>query len=156
MANIERRPYRTIWQDFDDLMAEMESRFQSMLSGIGARGEEFRGRVVPAVRDFRVDVRDHEDEVIVVADLPGVEKENVNVRLIDPQHLEISSRRAGETEEEGRDFFMRERIYGQMSRTVLLPAEVTEENAAATFKNGVLEVRLKKMPTETGTTIPIE
>ncbi len=156
MARIERGPYRTIWQDFDDLMAEMESRFQSMLGGIGARGEEVRGRVVPAVRDFRVDVRDHEDEVIVVADLPGVEKENVAVRLIDPQHLEITSRRTGETEEETRDFFMRERVYGQMSRTVLLPAEGAEENSAATFKNGVLEVRLKKAPTETGTTIPIE
>jgi len=156
MARIDRGPYRTIWQDFDDLMAEMEGRFQSMLGGIGARGEEVRGRVVPAVRDFRVDVRDHEDEVIVVADLPGVEKENVAVRLADPHHLEISSRRTEETGDEGRDFFMRERIYGQMSRMVLLPAEVTEEGSAASFKNGVLEVRLKKAPTETGTTIPIE
>jgi len=137
-------------------MAEMESRFQSLLGGIGTRGEEIRGRVVPAVRDFRVDVRDHEDEVIVVADLPGVEKENVAVRLTDPRHLEILSRQTGESQEEAKDYFMRERIYGQMSRTVLLPAEVTEENSAASFKNGVLEVRLKKAPTETGTAIPIE
>jgi len=43
-----------------------------------------------------------------------------------------------------------------MSRMVLLPAEVTEENAAASFKNGVLEVRLKKVPAEIGTTIPID
>lgn len=156
MARIERGPYRSIWQDFDDLMAEMESRFQSMIGGIGARGEEVRGRIVPAVRDFRVDVRDHEDEVIVVADLPGVEKENVAVRLIDPQHLEIMSVRRGETEEAERNFFMRERVYGQMSRTVMLPAEVIEEGAAASFKNGVLEVRLKKAPVEMGTTIPIE
>ncbi len=156
MARIERGPYRSIWQDFDDLMAEMESRFQSMIGGIGARGEEVRGRIVPAVRDFRVDVRDHEDEVIVVADLPGVEKENVSVRLIDPQHMEIMSVRRGETEEEERDFFMRERVYGQMSRTVMLPAEVIEEGAAASFKNGVLEVRLKKAPVDTGTTIPID
>ncbi len=156
MAGIERRPYRTVWQDFDDLMAEMESRFQSMLGGIGTRGEEIRGRVVPLIRDFRVDVRDHEDEVIVVADLPGVEKEDVAARLLDPRHLEISSRRAGETAEEATDFFMRERMYGQMSRTVMLPAEVTEEGSTASFKNGVLEVRLKKVPAETGAMIPIE
>ncbi|WP_332448848.1 Hsp20/alpha crystallin family protein [Methanoculleus sp.] len=156
MARIERGPYRTIWQDFDDLMAEMEGRFQSMLGSIGARGEEVRGRVVPTVRDLRVDVRDHEDEVIVVADLPGVEKENVAVRLIDPQHLEIVSMRTDKAEEDTRDFFMRERVYGQMSRTVLLPAEVNQENSTATFKNGVLEVRLKKAPTEIGTTILIE
>ncbi len=156
MARIERGPYRTIWQDFDDLMADMENRFQSMLGGIGARGEEIRGRVVPTATDLRVDVRDHEDEVIVVADLPGVEKENVAARLIDPRHLEIASTRMSETGEERRDFFMQERIYGQMNRTVLLPAEVTEENASASFKNGVLEVRLKKVPAEIGTTIPIE
>ncbi len=157
MARIQRMPYRTIWQDFDDLMTEMESRFQSLLGGIGTRGGEgFGGRVAPIVGDFRVDVREHEEEVIVVADLPGVEKENVAVRLIDPRHLEITCERGGESEEEALDFFMRERIYGQMSRTVMLPSEVTEEGSTATFKNGVLEVRLKKTPTEAGTTIPIE
>ncbi len=103
-----------------------------------------------------MDVRDHEDKVIVVADLPGVEKENVTVRLIDPRRLEIRSRRAGESTEEAADFFMRERVYGEMSRTVMLPAEVTEEGATASFKNGVLEVQLKKVPVEAGTTIPIE
>jgi HSP20 family protein len=156
MARVERGPYRTIWQDFDDLMAEMESRFQSMLSGIGTRGEEVRGRVVPAIRDFRVDVRDHEDEVIIVADLPGVDKENVNIRLVDPQHLEISTKRAEETEERMEDYFVRERVYGQMSRMVMLPAEVTEEGSSASFKNGVLEIRLRKAPTEVGITIPVE
>ncbi|MEG3055430.1 MAG: Hsp20/alpha crystallin family protein [Methanoculleus sp.] len=156
MARIERGPYRTRWQDFDDLMAEMESRFQSLLGGIGTRGEEIRGRVVPVTRDLRVDVREHEDEVIVVADLPGAEKEDVVARLLDPQHLEIASRRAEETTEEATDFFMRERIYGHMSRTVMLPVEVIEEGATASFKNGVLEVRLKKAPVEIGTVISIE
>jgi HSP20 family protein len=54
MAKIERGPYRSIWQDFDDLMAEMESRFQSMIGGIGTRGGG-QGSIVPAIRDFRVD-----------------------------------------------------------------------------------------------------
>ena len=63
-----------------------------------------------------------------------------------------------ETEETGEreGYFMRERVYGAMSRTVALPAEVTEEGAAASFKNGVLEVRLKKLVKEEGTHIPIE
>ncbi len=157
MAGTEKRPYRSVWQDFDDLMAEMESRFQSMLGGIGSRGEEVRGRMMPSIRaDFRVDVRDHEGEVIIVADLPGVEKENVNVRLLDPHHLEISSVRSGATEEHVEDFYVRERTYGTMSRMVVLPVEVTDQNSAASFKNGVLEVRMKKAPTEVGTSIPIE
>jgi HSP20 family protein len=157
MEKGERQPYRSVWQDFDDLMAEMENRFQSMLSGIGTRGEEVRGRMMPAIRgDFRVDVRDHGDEVIIVADLPGVQKEHVSVRLLDPHHLEISSMRTGETEEHAENFYMRERTYGSMSRVVILPVEVTEEDSSASFKNGVLEVRIKKAPTEVGTAIPIE
>ncbi|RXE57241.1 heat-shock protein Hsp20 [Methanoculleus taiwanensis] len=157
MAGTEKRPYRSVWQDFDDLMAEMESRFQSMLGGISSRGEEVRGRMMPSIRaDFRVDVRDHEDEVIVVADLPGVEKESVNVRLLDPHHLEISSVRSGAAEEHVEDFYVRERTYGTMSRMVVLPVEVTDQNSAASFKNGVLEVRMRKAPTEVGTSIPIE
>jgi HSP20 family protein len=43
-----------------------------------------------------------------------------------------------------------------MDRMVRLPADVTEEGAAATFKNGVLEVRLKKTAAETKKKIPIE
>ncbi|HQP71922.1 MAG TPA: Hsp20/alpha crystallin family protein, partial [Methanoculleus sp.] len=65
MARIERAPYRSIWQEFDDIMAEMENRFQSLLGGIGLGSEEARGRALPAARDLRVDIRDHEDEVIV-------------------------------------------------------------------------------------------
>ena len=154
MARIERGPYG----QYGRILMTSWPRWRagsSPCSGNRRTGRN-QGRVVPAVRDFRVDVRDHEDEVIVVADLPGVEKENVSVMLIDPRHLEITSRRAGETAEEAVDFFMRERVYGQMSRTVMLPVEVTEEGATASFKNGVLEVRLKKLPTEVGTTIPIE
>jgi HSP20 family protein len=138
-------------------MAEMEYRFQSMLGDLGSRGEEVRGRVMPAIRgDFRVDVRDHMDEVIVVADLPGVEKEHVGVRLLDPQRLEIASIRTGEVAEETEGYYVRERRYGTMNRIVALPVEVTDMDSTASFKNGVLEVRLKKAPIEVGTTIPIE
>jgi len=43
--------------------------------------------------EFRVDIREHDDEVIVVADLPGVEKENVSLQLINPGTLEIPGER---------------------------------------------------------------
>jgi len=122
------------WRDFDEMMAEMESRFTSLLSGL------------PAVRgEFRVDVRDHEDEIIVVADLPGCEKEDVHLRLISPDLLQISCERRLEKEEEEVGYYIRERSFGAMRRTIALPADVTEEGASATFKNGVLEAHLKKV-----------
>ena len=114
-------------------------------------------RMLPAIRgEFRVDVRELEDEVIVVADLPGVEKEDVTVSLINPITLEISSEKKLESEEKEKEFFVRERFSGSMKRMVILPREVTEERAKASFKNGVLEIRLKKAAQERGTRISIE
>ena len=51
---------------------------------------------------------------------------------------------------------MRERVYGSMRRIIALPSEVTEEDSTASFKNGVLEVRLKKAKGAEKTKIRIE
>jgi HSP20 family protein len=160
MAWKRRYPARPFWDEFDQMMAEMEDRFQRMFQRTNLpMPSEVGSRVLPAIRgEFRVDVREHEDDVIVVADLPGVEKEGVQIRLVDPNLLLIKTERRAETEEAGEKegYYMRERVYGTMSRTVTLPVDVTEEGATASFKNGVLEVHLKKLVKEEGTHIPIE
>jgi HSP20 family protein len=160
MAWRRRYPARPFWDEFDQMMAEMEDRFQRMFQRTNLpMPSEVGSRVLPAIRgEFRVDVREHEDEVIVVADLPGIEKEGVQIRLVDPNLLLIKTERRAETEETGEKegYYMRERVYGTMSRTVTLPIDVTEEGATASFKNGVLEVHLKKLVKEEGTHIPIE
>ena len=151
---------RPLWDEFDQMMAEMEDRFSRMFEATSLpRPSEVGSRVLPALRgEFRVDVREHDDEVIVVADLPGVEKEGVQLRLVNPNLLLIQTERRAEKEETGEKegYYVRERMYGSMSRTVALPVAVTEEGASASFKNGVLEVRLKKLVKEEGPQIPIE
>ena len=60
---------------------------------------------LPAIRgEFRVDVREHDDEVIVVADLPGIDKEDISLQLINPRALEVSCERKGEKEEKEKVF----------------------------------------------------
>jgi HSP20 family protein len=154
-------PYRRrysfpMWRDFEDMMNELENRFW----GAGGRFLPPGGmadRMLPAIRgEFRVDVREHDDEVIVVADLPGVERDDVSISLVNPGTLEISSERQSEKEEKDEGYFMRERMYGSMCRIVNLPNDVTEESASASFKNGVLEIRLKKSKEEKGKQIKIE
>lgn len=143
-----------IWRQFDELMAEMENRFRGGL-GPGGVGD----RLLPAVRgEFRVDVREDEDEVLVVADLPGVDRENITARLLSPTELEISSERRSERAETGEEgkVVRQERAYGMMTRVVPLPHEVTAEGSRASFTNGVLELRLKKTTVERGERIPIE
>jgi len=149
------------WQEFDDFMADMEGQFNEMLEELATTkalpAREMRARMLPAIRgEFRVDVKAHDDEVVVAADLPGVEKEDVSLSLLDPRTLRIAFSREQEKKEEAEGYFVRERTYGSMDRVVRLPEDVTEDGATATFKNGVLEVRLKKVAAETGKKISIE
>ena len=113
--------------------------------------------MMPAlVGEFRVDIRDHDDEIIVVADLPGAEKEDVSVSLVNPGMLEIRSERKTDKEEKEEGYYMRERVSGTMSRIVPLPQDVTDAGAAATFKNGILEIRMKKSTAKRGSQIKVE
>lgn len=105
--------------------------------------------------DFRVDILDHEKEVIVVAELPGAEKDAIVIRLLNPQTLRVTARRAAPAME---DYSIHERGDGTLSRLVRLPASVVGEGAVTGFKNGILEVRLKKMgarPESGGREVPI-
>ena len=161
MAWRRRYLFGPFWQEFDDFMADMEGQFNEMLEELATTkalpGKEMRARMLPAIRgEFRVDVKAHDDEVIVAADLPGVEKDDVSLSLLDPRTLRIAIRRQAESKEEAEGYYVKERTYGSMDRVVRLPAGVTEEGAAATFKNGVLEVRLKKAAVEEKKKIPIE
>ena len=149
------------WQEFDDFMTDMETQFNEMLEELATTnalpGKEMRARMLPAIRgEFRVDVKEHDDEVIVAADLPGVEKDDVSLEVVDPRTLRIAFSRQEETKEDTEGYYVRERTYGSMDRLVRLPSDVTESGAAATFRNGVLEVRLKKTTAETKKRIAIE
>ena len=161
MAWRRRYAFGPLWEEFDDFMAEMETQFNDMLEELATTkalpGKEIRARMLPALRgEFRVDVKEHDDEVIVAADLPGVERDDVSIELLDPRTLRIAFFRQAETKEEAEGYYVRERTYGSMDRVVKLPSEVTEEGATATFKNGVLEARLKKTAIEMKKKIPIE
>jgi HSP20 family protein len=137
-------------------MSEMENRFFGPSGRLLPPGG-ITDRMMPALRgEFRIDIRDHDDEIIVVADLPGAEKEDVSVSLVNPGMLEIRSERSTNKEEKEEGYYMRERMSGSMSRIVTLPHEVTDEGASATFKNGILEIRMKKSTTPRGAQITVE
>jgi len=166
MAFGRDNPFNLLGREFDEMMAAMENRFQSMMEpsrffsrGLLPAAGSPAGRMMPVLgSDFRIDLREIGDEVIVVADLPGVEKGDITLRLVNPNTLQISCERKvehEETSEEGR-FIQQERVFGSMDRLLVLPSEVSVEGSTSSFKNGVLEVHLRKLPVEHGTVIPIE
>ena len=101
------------------------------------------GSELATVEPF-VDVIDKGDKVVVAADIPGVEKEDLSVN-ISGDRLEISAERKKEAEEKKEGYVRRERTYTSYYRVIPLPAEVDADTADATFENGVLEITMPKV-----------
>ncbi len=130
-----------IFDDFRRMMREME-RF------MGSMTEEMQRRL-PVAREagFReplVDINETPDEVIVTAELPGVQKENIELSLVD-NALEIRTSQKEEVAVEKEGFRRRERRSMNFYRVIELPCGVDGSKVKATFNNGVLEVRMPKL-----------
>ncbi len=90
-----------------------------------------------------VDVYEEKDAVVVKAELPGMSKEDIEVNLTGST-LTIKGEKKKEEEVKEADYYRCERSYGALARSVELPVEVKAEEAQASFKDGVLHVRLPK------------
>lgn len=177
----EEKEYKDIFDFIDDIfeqmeneMREFEKEFQRFTEEGGKKGgirtfgpyvygfrvtvgpdgkpkiEEFgnvvkkpgKERLISEEREPLVDVIEKGDEIRIVAEIPGVEKDSIKVKVIGGDKLVIQAT------SEDRKYY----------KEVELPAEVDEKTAKATYKNGVLEVILKKKQPkeEGGTDIKVE
>jgi HSP20 family protein len=109
--------------------------------------EQFLGRTPFAGertwgRDLRtadIDVAEYDDEFVVMADLPGFDREEIDVRA-DGDRLTIAAERDAEREDADRRYLRRERRHESVTRTIELPAAASAEDATATYRHGVLTV----------------
>ncbi|MCI0330522.1 MAG: Hsp20/alpha crystallin family protein [candidate division Zixibacteria bacterium] len=90
-----------------------------------------------------VDVAETKDEVIVRAEVPGMDKETLSVTLQD-NILTLRGERKQETEAKGATFHRLERSYGSFVRSFTLPTLVQAEKVKAAYKDGVLTITLLK------------
>jgi HSP20 family protein len=90
----------------------------------------------------QIEVLENEKTLTVRADLPGLNKEDINVEIKD-DFLVVSGERKLEEEEKREGFYRSERNYGSFYRAIPLPEGAKMDNAKATFVNGVLEVNIE-------------
>ena len=90
-----------------------------------------------------VDVHETENELVVTADIPGMNEKDLDVR-VENNMLTISGERKTETNVKDDNYLRVERSYGSFSRSFSLPNTVNPEAIAAEYKNGVLTVKLPK------------
>jgi len=96
----------------------------------------------------KADLLENEREYIVEADLPGYDKNNIEIRF-ENNLLTISAQQDELTEEKDDNYIQRERRQGSFSRSLAIPDNVANDAITASFKDGVLRVILpKKTPSE--------
>jgi HSP20 family protein len=90
-----------------------------------------------------VDIFEEGSDVVVKAELPGMKKEDLEVNFA-RGNLVISGEKKQEEKVEKKDYYRMERSYGAFTRSFRLPADVQGDKAKATFKDGVLMIRVPK------------
>jgi HSP20 family protein len=103
----------------------------------------------------KVDVVDRDEDVLVRAELPGVEKKDLEISTSDTSVTIKATTRHEEKEEKG-DYYRCEITRGSFARTVSLPAQVQSDKAKANLKDGVLELTLPKVEKSKRRTIAVD
>lgn len=104
-----------------------------------------------AFRDFpklgeispSVDIFEDGNDLVLKAELPGIKKEDLNV-TISENRITIAGEKKQEEKVEKKDFHWTERTYGSFTRNFRLPENVNGDAAKASFKEGMLEIRVPK------------
>ena len=120
------------WRDFGSLARTFDRSFD--------RSEDFSGTWSPPV-----DIFDNDGEIVLKAELPGLEKEDIDISVED-NLLTVRGERKREKEVTDNDkgVFRSERAFGSFSRSFTLPTTVAMDKINASYKNGVLTLSLPK------------
>jgi HSP20 family protein len=125
---------------FDDLIDNFRRNF---IESIAFPYEWVSLEPVVPVREATVDLVDEGKRFVVHAELPGVAKDKIDVALTQ-DGIEISAETDVQTEDKGKNFVVRERVYSHVYKQLSFPEEVIPEKAESTFRDGLLEVVIPK------------
>ncbi|MCB2182487.1 MAG: Hsp20/alpha crystallin family protein [Desulfobulbaceae bacterium] len=133
-------PFRRRHGGVPDVFEEMEDVFKKFWKGslLPELTADFDTNWVP-----RLDVSETDESIEVVADLPGLDKKDIDISL-DRDLLVIKGEKKEEHEETKKHIHRMERRYGSFYRAIRLPADVVSEKIDASFKKGVLKITLPK------------
>ena len=90
-----------------------------------------------------VDVYDNDDSIVIKAELPGIDKEGIEIDVKD-RVLTLKGERSSESEVKDDNYYRRERSFGRFERAFTLPADVDPDKIKADYKDGVLKIDIPK------------
>lgn len=93
----------------------------------------------------KIDVSEDESGINIAAELPGIDEKDVKVSYQDGSLL-IKGEKVHEDKKEDKNYYHMERSYGSFQRSIRVPEEVDVDKISASFKNGLLKIKLPKLP----------
>lgn len=126
------------WDPFGEML-RMQRDLDRIFSrvGVAERGEEGIAWMP------KIDVKRSGDDIVVHAELPGIDPADVDIEVTD-NVLSIRGERKADEEEEGEGWLVCESCYGSFERSLTIPEGVDPASITASFNNGILEVRVPK------------
>ena len=139
---VKAEPGRAV-SPFEDMEKRFEEFFKRPFSMFGPSWMPRMKFPEMGVISPEMDIFEDGNDVVVKAEMPGLKKEDIEVNLTDDT-VTVSGEKKKEEKVEKKDYYRIERSYGSFSRSFRLPKEVQSDKAKATFKDGVLEIRVPK------------
>jgi len=131
----------SLWGDMNDPWKEVRRLQREMDKMISTRG--FGTEEMGTAMSFPMDIKTTDKDMIVHCEIPGMNKENINIELKDGM-LTISGEKRQEKKEENEKYHRIERSYGGFSRSIKIPPGITEKDIKAKYDNGILEICFPK------------
>lgn len=136
-----RRVAITRWDPFSEMLT-MQREFDRLFGRLGV-GRPGDGETAGVAWMPRIDVKTTGEDMVVNAELPGLNEEDIDIEVTDGV-LTIRGERKSETEKEDEGWVIRERSHGSFERSLVLPEGVDPEKITADYTDGVLEVHVPR------------
>ncbi len=141
------------WDPFDDLASLRESMDKLFDEFFTRRPAQHAG--APVVWQPAIEAYETDHDVVVRAELPGIDPNNVDI-TVTQDILTIKGEARTEQEEKKRNYYRRELRYGAFVRSLTLAASVQGDQAKASYRNGILEIRVPKSERAKPKTVKVE
>lgn len=139
------RPLENLRRQVDRLFEDVDRGWRLPFSRSSFEIEPFWRRELSFAGMPAVDIVEKEDAFEITAELPGMDENNIEVKLSNGS-LTIKGEKKDEREEKKKDYYLSERHYGSFQRTFGVPDGVDAEKIEAHFAKGILTLRLPKRP----------
>ena len=153
--NTDMISFEQIGSELDKFLSKIGEHYRDAIPSTTSLKSTIINTPLRMKGNFPTDLAETEDAFIVTCEMPGIEKDNIQIKLINSNTITVKAT-ITDIHYEERTYLFAERGHESKERTIVLPSEVTADNVKATFRNGVIEITLPKIKTDSETEISIE